>query len=194
MSRKPLITVRFHTETNANDGDAFATPVDLFYQRRRAFLNRTPDFSEKQIEKILPVRASDGSWGCVFKLNSQGRLRLETLSGQTRGSTLVVFLATKGGRHQVVDMIIDRPVSDGIITVPRGITELEMLALRKEFKVMGEEKKKDWREQRSNKPEAMPDGRIDRLPAPRPDRSPSVTATPPRRGSVSEPDLPRLAD
>jgi len=190
MSKKPVITVRFHTETNANDGDTFATPVQLEYQRRSAHLSRTADFSEKQIEKIFPVRARDGTWGCVFKLNPQGRIRLESISSQTRGSTLVVFLGTKIGRHQVVDMIIDRPVLDGIIAVPRGITDLEMLALRAEFKVMGEEKKKGPQ----GPPRAAPDPRSDRLPLARPDAPPTFSSPPPRRGRGAEPDLPRLAD
>jgi hypothetical protein len=41
----------------------------------------------------------------------------------------------------VIDMLIDKPVRDGIITIPRGMTELEMTALTKEFPVIGKKKK-----------------------------------------------------
>ena len=193
MSQKPPITVRFHSEVNPNDGDSFSTPVNLIYQRKQVYLSRVPDFSEKQIAKILPFPAKDGTWGCVFKLTPQGRIRLETMSGEIRGSALVVFVATKSGQHQVADMIIDRPVTDGIITIPRGLTALEIAALKKQFKILGEPEKKAWRERPREKTE-LPGGPGER----RPDRpsinEPISTTMPSRSRGSSELDLPRLAD
>jgi hypothetical protein len=199
MSRKPDVTVRFHTEANARDGDAFAAPITLEYQRRQIYLNKAADISEKQISRIFPFPARDGSWGCSFKLDSQGRLRLETLSSQARGSTIVAFIGTKNGKRQAVDMVIDRLITDGIITIPRGITEYEIQALRDEFKTLGEETKKEKPRkpnQRGDVPETMPDGRIDRPPSQQYSKPPPVfeTSPPPRRGKSQEPDLPRLAD
>ena len=192
MSQKPAISVRFHSEANPNDGPSFAIPVNLIYQRKQVYLSRVPDFSEKQIDKILPFPAKDGTWGCVFKLTPQGRIRLETMSAEIRGSSLVVFVATKSGQHQVADMIIDRPVTDGIISIPRGLTELEIAALKKQFSTLGEPEKKGWREKRPAKPE-FPS-------APEPSRGrPSIneaisTKMPSRSRGNPEPDLPRLAD
>ena len=193
MSQKAAITVRFHSEANPNDGDSFAIPVNLIYQHKQVYVSRVPDFSEKQIAKILPFPAKDGTWGCVFKLTPQGRIRLETMSGEIRGSSLVVFVATKSGQHQVADMIIDRPVTDGIITIPRGLTVLEVAALKKEFKILGEPEKKGWRERPREKTD-LPGAPGER----RPDR-PSIneaisTATPSRSRGNSGLDLPRLAD
>lgn len=199
MSQKAAITVRFHTEANPNDGEAFATPVTLFYQHRQVYLSRVADLSEKQIEKILPFPAKDGSWGCVFKLTPQGRIRLETMSGEIRGSALVVFVATKSGQHQVTDMVIDRVVTDGVITIPSGLTELEIAALKKQFKTLGVQEKKGWRERPRVKTE-LPDGRSDRTDRMDrvPDRStinePISTTMPPRRRGSPELDLPRLSD
>ena len=190
MSQKPAITVRFHTETNARDSDTFAMPVNLFYQRRQAYLNRVPDFSEKQIQSIFPFQAKDGTWGCVFQLTGQGRIRLESLSSETRGTALVVFVGTKGGQHQVVDMVIDRPVTDGIISVPQGLTELEILALRKQFKEMGA-KKPDAGGQKKSDPT---DWRIDRDRGGRKDSPVQPPMPPARRRGAPEPDLPRVAD
>jgi hypothetical protein len=192
MSKKQEITVRFHTEANSNDGSTFAAPIALLYQRREIYLNKAADISERVIDRIYPFPANDGTWGCSFKLNSQGRLRLETLSGQSRGSTIVGFIGTPVGKRQVVDMVIDRPITDGVITIPRGLAQLEILALRSQFKVMGAEKEK--RGKRDEKPENMPDGRIDRPTAPRTAAPSEFTSAPPRRGKVQEPDLPRLAD
>jgi hypothetical protein len=193
MSQKPAITVRFHSEANPNDGEAFATPVKLLYQNRQIYLSRVPDISEKQIAKILPFPAQDGTWGCVFKLNPQGRLRLETMSGEIRGSTLVVFIATKTGHHQVADMIIDRPVTDGIISIPRGLTTLEVLAMKKQFKVLGVEEKKGWRERPREKTE-LPGPPGNRTPERASVNEPISTAMPSRRRGSAEPDLPRLSD
>ena len=192
MSKKPAITVRFHTETNGSDGDSFAMPVKLLYQRRAAYVGRVPAFSEQQVVAIYPFAAGDGTWGCFFKLNDQGRIRLETMSSESNGRALVVFIGTKGGQHQVVDMIIDRPVSDGVISVPRGLTDLEVAVLRKEFKVLGAEKEKKSKE--PEKKDDVTDWTIDRN---RGERNSKPVPTPPpqakRRGSP-EPDLPRLAD
>jgi hypothetical protein len=194
MSKKSDITVRFHSEANKNDSEAFAIPVTLIYQRRQAYLSRVPDFSEKQIESILPFPAKDGSWGCVFKLNPQGRIRLETMSGEIRGSALVVFIGTKAGQRQVADMIIDRPVSDGIISVPRGLNPLEILLLKKQFKTMGEKAKKGPRERPRNPLEKLPGGQANPQPNHPSLLEPLSTTIPSRRGSNPEPDLPRLQD
>jgi hypothetical protein len=185
MSRKPIVTVRFHTEANARDGETFATPVDLRYQRRAAYMNRVPDFSEKQIKDILPFDAGDGTWGCMFRLDTQGRIRLESLSSEKRGSALVVFIGTKEGQHQVVDLLIDRPVTDGVITVPRGLTPLEVVALRKEFK--------EASGQRNGEPEKTPSRRQEPFDREWTDRGSGPAKASGRRGAP-EPDLPRLAD
>jgi hypothetical protein len=184
FSRKPLVTVRFHTETNPQDGETFAKPIDLRYQRRSAYINRVPDFSEKQIKGIMPFDAGDGTSGCVFILDAQGRIRLEALSNERRGAALVVFIGTKTGIHQVVDFLIDRPVTDGTIVIPRGLTALEIAALRKQFK----EIPSDTSAAAPEKPPESPGARGDRgwTPPPPPEQS--------KRRKTPEPDLPRLAD
>ena len=188
MSRKPVVTVRFHVETNARDTDTFSMPVNLLFQRRSTHVSRVPAFSEKQIKAILPFEAGDGTWGCAFQLDVQGRIRLETMSSDSRGAAMVVFIGTKGGLHQVVDMIIDRPVTDGVITIPKGLTALEIAALRKQFKDLGAPSpqaatKKVPTGQSSDR------GRMDLPPRPEPKPLPPTKS---RKGM--EPDLPRLAD
>ncbi len=194
MSQKPEITVRFHTEANRNDGEAFSTPVNLFYQHRQAYLSRAADLSEKQIEKVLPFPAKDGSWGCVFKLNPQGRLRLETVSAEARGSALVLFVSTKAGQRQVMDLIIDRPVTDGIISIPRGLSEFEIAALKKHFKLIGAQEKKGWRERPRNKTDLPGRGEPTDRPPTRPSVNEPISSTMPPRRAGSELDLPRLSD
>lgn len=190
------MTVRFHSEANPNDTSSFAKPIKLVYAQRDAHLNRVPEFSERNIKAIYPWKTSDGTWGCAFKLNDSGRIRLETISSDNRGAAIVAFIGTKKGMHQVIDMVIDKPITDGIVAIPRGITDIEMMVLRKQFKVLGEEpEKKD--KTKEEKPQASGDywadrSRNSRTSAPSPKLPPPPDATTRKKGG--EPDLPRLAD
>jgi hypothetical protein len=132
--RPPAISVRFFAEANARDSSTFSTPIK--FGDREAFLEKVPTIHERQIRAIYPFKAPDDTWGCAFKLDNDGRLGLELVSTSRRGSYLVGFLGTKKGNHRMVDMIIDRTVTDGIISVPRGLTDLEIAVLSKEFKVL----------------------------------------------------------
>ncbi|HEX8295943.1 MAG TPA: hypothetical protein VF593_06555 [Chthoniobacteraceae bacterium] len=136
--RPPAVTVRFFCEANARDGSAFSTPYKLTNPPREAFLQKVPSVHEGQIKEVFPFRAPDGSWGCAFRLDNDGRINLEVVSTDHRGSALVGFVGTKRGNHPVVEMIIDRTVADGVISVPRGLTDLEIVALSKQFKVLGD--------------------------------------------------------
>jgi hypothetical protein len=211
MSQKPKVTVRFHPEVNPNDGTSFSMPVKLQYLRRDAHLSRVPSFSEKQIKAIYPFPADDGTWGCHFQLDEQGRIRLEAMSSEQLNTALVLFVATKGGQHQVIDMLIDRPVTTGAITIPRGLTAAEVVVMKTQFPVLGEEKVKkkkqpepkkddvtDWRMAREMDPRA---GQRAAVPwttnAGRPSAPPPSSATPAdaaRQQKLREIDLPRFRD
>jgi hypothetical protein len=118
------------------DGERFANPVKLLYPPRDAFVQKVPTISERQIKSMYPYQAVDGSWGCAFQLDASGRLALEVLSTEKRGSSVVVFIGTKSGAHQVIDMKVDKVITDGIVTIPRGLTEMEVEALKKNFPPM----------------------------------------------------------
>ena len=154
MARKPALTVRFHLETNGAAGPPFAVPVKFTNPPREGFMSNVPAVSERNILAIFPTPAADGTWGCAFKLDPGGRIAIETLSRESRGSSLVAFIATKGGSHQVMDLIVDRPISDGILYVPRGLTALEIAALRKSFKTLGETGKKKQKNEKKPAPAA----------------------------------------
>lgn len=199
MSSKPKVTVRFHSEANRNDTSSFAAPVKLAYAQREAHINRVPEFSERNIVAIFPWKTADGTWGCAFKLNESGRIRLETITSDNRGAAMVAFIGTKAGMHQVIDMVIDKPISDGIVSMPRGITDIEMLVLKGQFRVLGETKEKKKEEP---KPQDQMDWRIDRSrdaqpkPSPRERKLPPLPEEAPRRikRAMPEPDLPKIAD
>ena len=146
FAKKPVITVRFHIEANERDGQPFAMPVTFHNPERKGFMTQIPSISERNIEAIFPFPAPDGSAGCAFKLDNFGRTALEEMSLSNRGASVVAFVGTKTGTHQVIDMVVDKVIRDGIISIPRGLTDLEILALEMEFKNMKTGKKKSKKE------------------------------------------------
>jgi hypothetical protein len=209
MSQKPKVTVRFHAETNPNDTSTFSMPAKLMYAQRAATLGRVPVLSERDIKAIFPFKTTDGSYGCVFQFDEQGRIRLEQVSSSQQGTALVTYVATKAGQHQVADMLVDRPVTNGRITVPRGLTEIEVSVMKKQFKVLGEESPKDKkerekREEEQKKKEAqLTEGFIDRkrdttqppaAPGPLPVDSRRKTVPPADARGLRDLDLPRVGD
>jgi hypothetical protein len=132
-AKKEDTTVRFHTETQQQDGQAFAMPVRLQHPARNAYVSKVPAISERDIVAIYPFQAKDGSWGCLFQLDAHGRIALDTLSIEKRGTSLV---AAVNGR-QVIDLQIDRRISDGLLTIPRGLTQEEIASLQKAFPLVG---------------------------------------------------------
>ena len=138
FAKKKAITVRFHVEANARDGQPFALPIKFHNPERDGFMAQIPAVSERNITAIFPFRAPDGTSGCAFKLDNFGRTAVEEMSMSNRGASVVAFVGTKTGTHQVIDMVIDKVIRDGIINIPRGLTDLEIAALEKEFNVMGQ--------------------------------------------------------
>ena len=136
MSKKAAVSVRFYAEANPRDSEAFSKPITLHSPEREAYIEKVPSISEQSIKAMYPFQVLDGSWGACFKLDNKGRIDLEVLSTSRKGSSMVIFVVTPKGIHQVVDVVIDRKVRDGVITIPKGLTELEVQALSKVYRPM----------------------------------------------------------
>ncbi len=136
--KEPPLTVRFFLEANARDTSTFSTPVTLKNPPREAFVEKIPTLSERDVSSIYPFPANDGTMGCAFKLNEHGTFDLEAVSTDRRGSSII---AVVNGR-QVIDMLIDKKVSDGIITIGSGLTQNDIDLLSKKFPVLGKPKKR----------------------------------------------------
>jgi hypothetical protein len=134
--RKPDFSIRFYVESRGNPGGQFTRPVDFKNPPRKGYLEAVPLASEKDVVAIHPVRHADGTIGCAFKFGPGGTMRLATTSSDRRGASMMIFFGTKQGVHQVIDLIIDKPVRDGIIYVPTGITPGELAMLEKIFPPM----------------------------------------------------------
>lgn len=126
------VKVRFYTEGVAGDVNTNPDPVYLVDPTRKIYRSKIASISEHEITSIYPFQTTDGSIGCVFILNSAGRAALDALSIEKRGSTLT---AEVNGR-MIINLAIDRRVSDGILVIPHGMTPQEGLALKSAFKVV----------------------------------------------------------
>jgi hypothetical protein len=142
MGDKPIVTVRFFIEANSQDTEHFASPVRLQNPPREAYIEKIPEIHDHMIHAVYPFQSKEGTWGCAFQLDESGRIALEVLSTTHRGRSIVVFVATKSGTHQVIDMLVDKPIHDGIISIPYGLTELEIAAITKTWPTIGQKKKK----------------------------------------------------
>jgi hypothetical protein len=135
QNKLPL-SVRFYTQTSSNDTDSFSTAVTLL-NGQRTTVDDIAAISERDVVAIYPFTAADGSGGCALKLDDHGTIALDSLSSAKRGTTLI---ATIDGT-QVADILIDKRVSDGILTIPTGITVDQMKEMLKHYPVLGGKKK-----------------------------------------------------
>lgn len=142
MGDKPQVAVRFHVQANAQDTERFASPLHLENPSRDIFIEKIPSINERMFKAIYPFQATNGTWGCSFKLDEGGRIALSVLSTEKRGQTVVAMLSTKAHSRLIIAMLIDKPINDGVITIPYGLTELEIAVLSKEFPVLGQSKDK----------------------------------------------------
>lgn len=135
--RPPELTVRFYAEANPRDGESFSSPIKVGTPPRDTFLQKMPSVHEGQITAIYPFQTPDGTWGCTFKLDANGRINLDVVSTDHRGKFLIGFIGNKRGTVRVADLLIDKTVTDGILTVPRGLTDMQIMVLKQQFKVWG---------------------------------------------------------
>jgi hypothetical protein len=130
--KKPGLSVRFYTQTAQSDSETFAVPVTLL-SGQQTYLDEIAAISEHDIVAIYPFTVPDGSGGCTLKLDDHGTIALDTVSVTKRGTLLICAI---DGR-QVADILIDKRIVDGIVTIPGGITTDEMKELLKKYPVLG---------------------------------------------------------
>ena len=132
-AKKPVIDLRIHGEGIAAEAPTFAFPATLL-NGREVYLSRMPLITQREVRSIYPFPAADGSEGVYLKLDNHGTGLLQQHTMERRGRTLVVLL---NGR-QVTNLLVDRPVTDGIVSIPRGLSAEDITLLRAAFPVIGE--------------------------------------------------------
>ena len=93
--------------------------------------------SEHDVIAFYPYAAASGTYGALFQLDEHGRIALDALSIERKGSLLFVFI---NGRP-ITELEIDKRVSDGKIYVPSGITSADVDLMKKDWRLIGQRKR-----------------------------------------------------
>jgi hypothetical protein len=136
-ARKPKCTVRAHVEANANDGAPFSSFIRSPTTGKNIVIEKVPTISENDIVGFRPYQNVDGGYGVLFQLNDHGKLALDTLSVERRGTFLYVFVNTR----LTAEMQIDRRVSDGKLYVASGLTAADIELMKKQWPLPRSSKK-----------------------------------------------------
>ncbi len=132
--KPPAFSVRFHLQANEADGAPFVTRLPINSGKGPAFIKKVPEISEHDVEAIFPFTAADGTYGCTLKLDAHGRISLDSTSVEARGKVLVCMVE---GRV-VTAIMIDKRVSDGILTIPSGLTAAEVDKFELKYRMIGQ--------------------------------------------------------
>ena len=134
--KKDVLSIRIHGEGSSEDGEKFTVPVTLL-DGRKAFLSIMPLLSEHDIKAIYPYKAADGSGGVYLKLDGHGANLLTEYSIERMGKNGVLAVMING--RQVIDLLVDAPVRDGVFVIPYGLTMAEEARLVNAFPIIGQE-------------------------------------------------------
>jgi hypothetical protein len=129
---------RVHTEANANDTATFSTSVRALYSGKQVAIERIPRLSERDVVAFYPYDAGNGNYGALFQLDEHGRIALDALSVDRRGS--LVFVLING--RVVAELQIDQRVTDGRIYIPSGLTKADIELMKKDWRLIGQKKKR----------------------------------------------------
>jgi hypothetical protein len=133
-AKKPVVDLRVHALGKEEEAPSFAVPGTLM-NGTQVYLQRMPLVTQSEVTSIFPFPAGDGTSGMYFKLGQHGSQLLQQHTMTRQGSTLVVML----NGVQVANLLVDRPVRDGVFRIPRGLTPEDVAFLSTVFPVMGQE-------------------------------------------------------
>ena len=131
--RDPAIAIRLHAQVYAFDPE-FTAKVKVGTPSREITIEKLASISERDIASFYPYRAADGTFSAVLQLDRHGSAVLENISAQKLGLSLVVAV---GGRA-VAALKVDKPISDGVVFIPYGLSVADIRAMGASFPIMGQ--------------------------------------------------------
>ena len=137
VAKQRHCTLRLHAQANSKDTEVFATSVRARVSGKEVAIEKIPRISENDVIAFYPYAAANGTYGALFQLDEHGRVALDALSIERRGSLLFVFI---NGRP-ITELEIDRRVSDGKIYIPSGLTSADIELMKKDWRMIGQRKR-----------------------------------------------------
>jgi hypothetical protein len=134
--KKDLFTIRIHGEGSPEDGEKFTVPMTLL-DGKKTYLSILPLLNEHDIKAVYPFRAPDGSGGAYLRLDAHGANLLTEYSIEHMGRGGILAVMVNG--RQVIDLLVDKPVRDGVFVIPYGLTMAEEAHLVNAYPIIGHE-------------------------------------------------------
>ena len=131
--KKPPMTFRVHAETHQRDTEVFAIPLTMGDPPMNLVVEKMPLISEHEVKAFYPFESTGGTYGVYFQLDNHGTKAWEALTTTRRSGFLVVVY---NGRP-LTRLRLGRPVRDGIVMVPHGITAEEIAVLEQRYPKIG---------------------------------------------------------
>lgn len=129
-------SVTFHIETDSSDNPKMIFPQQVNGQTR--YFRRLPEVGTKDIVSFSPFPSEIDSYGAMFRLKDNAAKRINAITTATQGRWL---LAQVNGR--VVDaVLIDKPVTDGMLVVWKRVTLADIALFDESFPRIGQENQK----------------------------------------------------
>ena len=127
LKNEPKVMITVHSQ-----GSEMDSPKTIF---RRPVAGRTvifkiiPEFSHENVVAVHPFPADDGTQGVALKLDFSGTNELDLVTRTRRGEMLMSMV-----NGVVVDAVqVDQPVTDGIFTIWRGLSDEVVVELEKKY-------------------------------------------------------------
>jgi len=137
VAKQRHCTFRLHSQANPRDTEVFATSARAQLSGKNVAIEKTPWISEQDVMAFSPYPGKNGTYGALIQLDEHGRVVLDTLSVERRGSFLFVFI---NGRL-ITELEVDKRVSDGKIYIPSGLTSADIELMKKDWRMIGQRKR-----------------------------------------------------
>jgi len=139
VAKQQHCTFRVHVQANPRDTAVFATSVRAQVPGKDVAIEKMPWISERDVIAFSAYPAANGTYGALFQLDEHGRVVLDTLSVERRGSLLFVFI--NGRLVTELGLEIDKRVSDGRIYIASGLTAADIESMKKNWRLIGQRKR-----------------------------------------------------
>jgi hypothetical protein len=137
VAKQRHCTFRLHAQANPKDTEVFATSARAQLSGKNVAIEKTAWISEQDVMAFSPYPGKNGTYGALIQLDEHGRVVLDTLSVERRGSFLFVFI---NGRL-ITELEVDKRVSDGKIYFPSGLTSADIELMKKDWRMIGQRKR-----------------------------------------------------
>ena len=137
VAKQRHVTFRVHAQANPRDTEVFSTSVRARFSGKDISIEKVPWLSERDVTAFFPYPAQDGTYGALIQLDEHGRVVLDTLSIERRGSLLFALI---NGRP-ITELEIDKRVADGKIYIASGLTAADIESMKKDWRLLGQKKR-----------------------------------------------------